>query len=127
MSFKVNKVLIGGNLTRDPELRVLDNGTALVKFCVAINESWGTGEDRKEKTIFVNVTAFGRTGEAIEKYLSKGDPILITDAKLDFSEWTDKTTGTKRSALSVKCEAFQFVGGKRDDAPNETQSDEVPF
>ena len=109
MGFNINKVLIGGNLTRDPELRYLQSGTAMVKFGLAINESWGKGDDRKEKTVFVNIVAFGHTAEAIDKYFKKGQPIMLTDAKLDFSEWEDKVTGDKRTALAVKCEGFQFV------------------
>lgn len=141
MSFNVNKVLIGGNLTRDPELRYTQSGLAICKFGLAINEVRGKGEERKESVCFVNVVAFARTAEVIAEYFKKGKPILITDAKLDFSQWEDKVTGAKRSSLGVKCEAFQFVdngdSGPAKDAPkpppNETQSgkpvdyDDIPF
>lgn len=117
-----NRVIIAGNLTRDPELRTTQGGTTIAKFGVAINEY--AGKDKPKRVTFVNVTAFGSTAEAINTYLKKGDPIHI-EGRLDFSEWTDKA-GQKRTALGVVVDSFQFVGSKsRDD--NSTPADGVPF
>lgn len=121
----VNITIIGGNLTCDPELRHSANGTSYCKFGVAINETY----KEKQKTVFVNVTAFGRTGEVIAEYLKKGDPILINDAKLDFSEW--EKNGERRTQLAVICRGFQFVGGKKDDtgvaSSTQDDADNIPF
>ncbi len=121
-----NKVFLGGNLTRDPELRYSQGGTAYVKFGMAVNERFTRNGEKCESTVFVDLTAFGKTGEAIAKYLKKGDPIFI-DGKLDFSTWKAQD-GTNRSKLAVIVNGFQFIGSKRDDgaAPSST-SDTVPF
>jgi single-strand DNA-binding protein len=139
-----NKVILIGNLTRDPELRYTPKGTAIAKVSLAVNRTWKdeAGEKREEVT-FVEVDAFGRTAENIGQYLRKGRPCLI-EGRLKLDQWDDKTTGQKRSRLGVVCETCQFLGaGKADggkptgegvqpDAPMENQaappeSDDVPF
>ena len=104
-----NKVLLMGNLTRDPELRYTPKGTAIVEIGLAINRKWKseTGEAKEEVT-FVDVSAFGRTAEVIAQYLKKGRPIMI-EGRLKFDQWDDKTTGAKRSKLRVVCESFEFL------------------
>lgn len=119
-----NRVLIGGNLTRDPELRYSQGGTAYAKFGLAINETRVSNGEKTEKTVFVDLTAFGKTAEAINTYLKKGDPIFV-EGKLDFSTWSDNTTGATRSKLAVIVNTFQFIGSKRDDAA--AAPSEVPF
>lgn len=119
-----NRVIIGGNLTRDPELRYSQSGTAICKFGVAINETYTTNGEKRQNTHFVDVTAFGRTGETINQYLKKGDP-FFGEGKLEFSSWEDRSTGQKRNKLAVIVERFQFVGGsRRDDSAPAT---DVPF
>ena len=104
-----NKVLLMGNLTRDPELRYTPKGTAIAEIGLAINRKWKseTGEAKEEVT-FVDVAAYGRTAEVIAQYLKKGRPIMI-EGRLKFDQWDDKQTGQKRSKLRVVCESFEFL------------------
>ena len=110
-----NKVILAGNLTRDPELRYTPKGTAIARIGLAINRKWKseTGE-MKEEVTFVDVDAFGKTAETIGQYLKKGRPILI-EGRLRYDTWEDKQTKQKRSKLGVVLENFQFLdsGGGR--------------
>ena len=107
-----NKVLLMGNLTRDPQLKYLPSQTAVVEFGVACNRKFRTanGEDKEEVT-FVDVTSFGKQAEVINQYFQKGKPIFI-EGRLKFDSWEDKQGGGKRSKLTVVIENFQFVGGR---------------
>jgi single-strand DNA-binding protein len=107
-----NKVFLMGNLTRDPQLKYLPSQTAVAEFGIACNRKFkGTnGEDREEVT-FVDVTAFGKTGETINQYLTKGKPIFI-EGRLKYDQWEDKNGGGKRSKLTVVVDNFQFIGGR---------------
>ncbi len=109
-----NKVILIGNLTRDPELRYTPKGTAIAKLGLAVNRTWKTetGETKEEVT-FVDVDAFGRQAETIGQYLKKGRPILV-EGRLKLDSWEDKQTGQKRNRLGVVLEAFQFLdsGGR---------------
>lgn len=104
-----NKVILAGNLTRDPELRYTPKGSAVCEIGIAVNRSWKseTGENKEEVT-FVDVVAYGRTGEVIAQYLRKGRPILI-EGRLKLDTWDDKQTNQKRSKMRVICENFQFL------------------
>jgi single-strand DNA-binding protein len=112
-----NKVILAGNLTRDPELRYTPKGMAIAKVGLAINRKWKseTGEMKEEAT-FVDVDAFGKTAETIGQYLKKGRPILI-EGRLRYQTWEDKQSGQKKSKLGVVMETFQFLdsGGGRGD------------
>lgn len=124
-----NKCIIAGNLTRDPDLRFTSAGTALCKLGIAVNETYTSNGEKKQRTVFVDATAWSKTAEVIAKYLTKGDPIFI-EGRLDFSTWVDKETGKNRSKLAVTCEKFQFVGSKKDVSAAETSAapaDDVPF
>lgn len=115
-----NKVLLMGNLTRDPELRYTPKGVAIAKLGLAVNRSWRTetGESKEEVT-FIDVDAFGRQAEVIGQYLKKGRPIFI-EGRLRLDQWDDKQTGQKRSKLGVILEGFQFLdSGNRAEAPGE--------
>src|SRR4051812_32628279 len=105
-----NKVILVGNLTRDPELRYTPKGMAIAKVGLAINRSWNseTGE-KKEEVTFVDVDIFGRTAENVAQYMKKGRPILI-EGRLRLDQWDDKQTGQKRSKLGVVAETVQFLG-----------------
>src|SRR4051812_31620988 len=107
-----NKVILMGNLTRDPQMKYLPSQTAVVEFGLACNRKYKTqsGEDKEEVT-FVDCTAFGRTGEVINQYFTRGKPIFI-EGRLKFDSWEDKQGGGKRSKLSVVVENFQFIGGR---------------
>jgi single-strand DNA-binding protein len=108
----LNKVMLMGNLTRDPQLKYLPSQTAVAEFGLAVSRKFRTqsGEDREE-VCFVDCTAFGRTGEVINQYFTKGKPIFI-EGRLKFDSWEDKQGGGKRSKLSVVIDNFQFIGGR---------------
>ena len=110
-----NKVILMGNLTRDPEVKFLPNGTAVANFGLAVNESYTdrqTGEQR-ESVCFVDVEAWGRQAEVVGEYFTKGRPILV-DGSLKYDSW-EADDGTKRNRLRVRLQRFQFVGGRRDE------------
>jgi len=104
-----NKVLLMGNLTRDPQLSYTPSQTAVVDFGLAVNRRW-TGKDgsQKEETCFVDCRAFGRHAENINKYLKKGSPLFV-EGRLTFDTWTAQD-GTRRSKHRVTVESFRFVG-----------------
>jgi single-strand DNA-binding protein len=106
-----NQVLLMGNVTRDPQLKTLPNGSQVADFGLAVNRKYRTaqGED-KEETCFVDCTAFGKQAEVIGQYCAKGKPLFI-EGRLKFDTWEDKAGG-KRSKLSVVVNNFQFVGGR---------------
>lgn len=106
-----NKVILAGNLTRDPTLKYLPNNTAVCEFGLAINRRWrDPAGQQREDTCFVDVAAFGRQGETINQYMSKGRGILI-EGRLKFDSWQAQD-GSKRSKLSVVAETFQFLGDR---------------
>ena len=109
----INIAILAGNLTRDPELAITPKGSSVCKFGIAINRTFkdASGTSRDETT-FVDCEAWGKTAEAISKYLSKGRAIFI-NGRLKLDQWEDKTTGNKRSKLSVIVETFQFVDSKQ--------------
>ena len=126
MSF--NKTILMGNLTRDPEMRSLPSGQTVTNFGLAVSESWtdkASGEKREE-VCFVDVDAWGRQGEVVLEYFSKGKPILV-EGKLKFRQW-ETEDGSKRSKHSITLDRFSFVGSKNDS--NGASSDElgdIPF
>jgi len=105
-----NKVILMGNLTRDPELRYTPKGTAIARIGLAVNRVWKseTGENKEEVT-FVDCDAYGKTGETIGQYLKKGSPVLV-EGRLRLHTWEDKNTKQKQSKLRVDVENFKFVG-----------------
>ena len=105
-----NKVILAGNLTRDPELRYTPSGTAIAKFGLAINRKWKDSQsgEMKEEVTFVDIDAFGKQAETIGQYLKKGRPILI-EGRLKLDQWDDKQTQQKRSRLGVVLESFNFL------------------
>lgn len=107
-----NKVILMGNLTRDPQLKYLPSQTALVEFGIACNRKFKTqsGEQRDE-VCFVDCVVFGKRAEVINQHFSKGKPIFV-EGRLKYDTWEDKQNGGKRSKLSVMVENFEFVGGK---------------
>jgi len=105
-----NKVILIGNLTRDPELRYTPKGMAIAKVGLAINRNWTSeGGEKKEEVTFVDVDIFGRTAENVAQYMKKGRPIMI-EGRLRLDQWDDKRTGQKRSRLGVVAETVQFLG-----------------
>lgn len=105
-----NKVILVGNLTRDPELRYTPKGTAVAKIGLAVNRVWTTETgEKKEEVTFVDVDVFGRTAENVAQYMRKGRPMLV-EGRLRLDQWDDKQTGQKRSRLGVVAETVQFLG-----------------
>jgi single-strand DNA-binding protein len=143
-----NKVILMGNLTRDPQLSYLPSQTPVVDFGIATNRRW-TGQDgqQREEVCFVDCRAFGKPAETINKYCKKGRPLML-EGRLTFDSWTGQD-GVKKSKLRVTVESFQFlpaggrggeqsgVAGGESQVPsedagsvNETQNnskDDIPF
>lgn len=106
-----NKVILLGNLTRDPELRVTSAGAPICKFGLAVSRSFTTADgSRREEVVFVDVDAFGRPAEVIAKYATKGKPLMI-EGRLRLDQW-ETPTGERRNKLTIVLESFQFVGAR---------------
>jgi single-strand DNA-binding protein len=107
-----NKVILLGNLTRDPEVRYTPKGTAVTELGMAVNRVY-TAEngEKREDTTFVDVTLWGRTAEIAGEYLKKGRPVFI-EGRLQLDTWDDKQSGQKRSKLKVVGEGLQLLGGR---------------
>jgi len=108
----LNKVMLMGNLTRDPEVRYTPKGTAVAELGLAINRVYtADNNEKREETTFVDVTLWGRTAEIAGEYLKKGRPVFI-EGRLQLDTWDDKQTGQKRSKLKVVGEAMQLIGSR---------------
>jgi len=119
-----NKVILLGNLTRDPEVRYTPKGSAVTDLGIAVNRQYTleNGEKREEVT-FVDVTFWGRTAEVAGEYLKKGRPIFI-EGRLQLDTWDDKQSGQKRSKLKVIGETMQMLGGPRSGGASTDNGDE---
>lgn len=122
-----NKVILMGNLTRDPELRSTTSGSSVTSFALAVNRTWNNAQgERQEETSFIDCEAWGRTGETIAKYVSKGRQLLVS-GRLRQDTWQDKDTGKNRSTLRVVVEEFSFVSdGNRGGASSASSSQSEP-
>jgi single-strand DNA-binding protein len=111
-----NRVLLLGNLTRDPELRNTAGGTPVAEFGMAVNDRRKNAQGEwVEDVLFVDLTAWGRTAEVAQEYLKKGAPCFI-EGKLKLDQW--ETDGQKRSKLKVVVEKLQLLGGKETTVPS---------
>ena len=122
-----NKVILMGNLTRDPEMKYLPSGAAVTNFGLAMSEKYTDREsgDLKETVCFVDVEAWGRQAEIVNEYLSKGSPIFI-EGSLKFDSW-ETPEGEKRNKLRVRVFRLQLIGGRRDgDEAGGGYTDAVP-
>ena len=130
-----NRVILAGNLTRDPETRFLPSGTAVTEFAIAVNSRYKskTTNEFKEEVSFFDVVVFGKTGENCAEYLSKGRPVLV-EGRLRQRSWT--TDGQKRSKIEVLADNVQFLGSSRGQAAEgapasvpsqEPPDDDIPF
>jgi single-strand DNA-binding protein len=108
----LNKVLLMGNLTRDPEVRYTPKGTAVTELGIAVNRIY-TGEngEKREEVTFVDVTVWGRTADNVAEYLRKGRPVFI-EGRLQLDSWEDKQSGQKRNKLKVVADNVQFLGSR---------------
>ena len=118
----LNRVLLIGNLTRDPDLRYTPKGTAVTEIGLAVSRIY-SGEDgeRKEETTFVDVTLWARLAEIAGQYLKKGRPVFI-EGRLQLDTWDDKQTGQKRSKLRVVAENIQLLGSRQEGEPPASSS-----
>ncbi len=140
-----NKVILMGNLTRDPQVRYTPGGSAVAEIGLAVNRSWfdKASNSRKEEVTFIDVTLWGRDAEVAGEYMTKGRAVLI-EGRLQLDQWDDKESGQKRSKLRVVGESMTMLGNgkqrdggpaaKRDAAPgaddpfsDKIPDDEVPF
>jgi single-strand DNA-binding protein len=122
----LNRVLLIGNLTRDPEIRYTPKGTAVAEIGIAVNRVF-SGEDgeKREEVTFVDVTLWSRQAEIAQQYLRKGRPVFI-EGRLQLDSWEDKQTGQKRSRLRVVGENIQFLGSRGEGEPPGTGDSTVP-
>lgn len=105
-----NKVILMGNLTRDPETRTTPNGQTVTNFSLAVNRTWkGADGQQNEDVSYIDCVAWGKPGEIIAQYLGKGRAVLVS-GRLDQRSWDDKDSGQKRSKIEVVVEDFNFVG-----------------
>jgi single-strand DNA-binding protein len=110
-----NKVILAGNLTRDPELRYTPKGTAVARITLAVNRTWKSESgENKEEVSFVDVDVWGRQAEVISQYMKKGRPLLV-EGRLKQDTWEDKNTKQKQSKLKVVLESFSFIDSNRGD------------
>jgi single-strand DNA-binding protein len=108
-----NKVILAGNLTRDPELRYTPKGTAVARITLAVNRTYtAEGGEKKEEVSFVDVDVWGRQAEVISQYMKKGRPLLV-EGRLKQDTWEDKNTKQKQSKLKVVLEGFSFLDSGR--------------
>lgn len=141
----LNKVMLMGNLTRDPEVKYTAKGNAVASLDIALNSSYkDSGGNKVEEVTYVNCTAFGKTAELCGQYLAKGRSVFI-EGRLKMDSWDDKATGQKRTKLGVVVENVQFLGGKSEGGggqqrpvskaqkesetkwPDESEEDPIPF
>jgi single-strand DNA-binding protein len=122
-----NKVILVGNLTRDPQIKHTTGGTAVTELGMAVSRKWfdKTANQQKEETTFVDVTLWAKTAEVAGQYLKKGSNILI-EGRLQLDSWNDTETGHKRSKLRVVGETLTMLGGKRDEGPSEERQSPQP-
>ena len=119
-----NRVILMGNLTRDPELRYTPNGSAVVNFSIAVNRRYKVDNEKREETSFFDIVFFGKRAETIAEYMKKGRPLLV-EGRLQQRRWeTDE--GQKRSKVEVVGENFQFMGGRGQDSPRPGSDSEPP-
>lgn len=127
----MNKVILIGNMTRDVELKYAQSGTAIGDIGIAMNRKFKD----KEETVFVNVTAFGKTAENTSQFCKKGSKLLI-EGRLHLDEWEDKQSGKRRSKLGVTAENIQFLDTRQaqlaptqrqEQLPSQGADDDIPF
>lgn len=106
-----SKVVLAGNLTRDPELRTTPSGASVCAFTIAVNRNYKDASGaQQEQTSFIDCSAWGKAAELISQYVKKGRPLLVS-GRLSQRSWEDKTTGQKRSRTEVVVEDFTFIDG----------------
>ncbi len=103
-----NKVILLGNLTRDPEVRYTPNGSAVASFALAVNRKYKQGDETKEEVSYIDIVVFGKQAESCGQYINKGGGALI-EGRLQQRRWDDKETGQKRSKVEVAAQTVTFM------------------
>jgi single-strand DNA-binding protein len=111
----VNKVLMAGNLTRDPDLRYTPSGTAVADLRLAVNRTYSVQGDKREETLFIGIVVWGKQAEAAAQHLAKGSSILV-DGRLQSRDYEGKD-GVKRTVVEVVAESVHFLGRRNGSAP----------
>src|SRR5512134_2506044 len=128
-----NRVILAGNLVRDPEIRYLPSGLSVTSFGIAVNSRYKQNNELKEDVSFFDIVVFGKMGENCAEYLSKGRPVLV-EGRLKQRSW--ESDGVKRSKIEIVADNVQFLGGPRgasaEGSPGagpapETPDDDIPF
>jgi single-strand DNA-binding protein len=119
-----NRVVLMGNLTRDPELRYTPNGSAVASFAIAVNRRYKVENENREETSFFDIVFFGKRAETIAEYMKKGRPILV-EGRLQQRRW-ETDDGQKRSKVEVVGENFQFLGGRDQESSRPASGDSEP-
>jgi single-strand DNA-binding protein len=122
----INKVILVGNLGKDPELRTTQDGQKVCSFSIATSEAWTDKSGQKqEKTEWHRVTVWGRQAENCAQYLSKGRQVYV-EGKLSYRQWDDKETGQKKYATDIIANTIQFLGGNAGANTTRTTNQEAP-
>lgn len=122
----LNKVMLIGRTTRDPEVRVTPKGTSICQFSLAVNREWkNEAGEKQEEVLFADCEAWGKAGETIGKWVTKGKELYV-EGRLRLDTWEDKNTKEKRSRMKVVVDQFQFLGGKGDSAPAQPAEHPAP-
>ena len=122
-----NKVILMGNLTRDPEMKFLPSGESVTSFGLAMNEQYNDKEtgEKKQSVNFVEIEAWGKQGEVVNEYLVKGSPIFL-EGSLKYSSW-ETEGGEKRSRIKVRLNRFQFIGSKNNGTDDDNQANQQNY
>ncbi len=125
MSGSLNKVMLIGNLGKDPELKMTPSGQALARFSVATTETWKDPQgERQSKTEWHNVVVWGKQAEIAEKFLRKGRQVLI-EGRIQYREYTGQD-GAKRTACDIRCDNFVMLGRANEGGPRSSSSASAP-
>lgn len=120
----VNKVIVIGNLTRDPEVKALASGTSVAEVSLALNRKYSQGGEKKEETTFIDITFWGKQAEIVGQYAKKGRQLYV-EGRLTQDSWTD-ADNNKRTKLKVTAEDFQFLGGGEGKTEGKAQAAQKP-
>ncbi len=120
-----NKVILLGNLTRDPEVRYTPNGSAVASFALAVNRKYKQGDETKEEVSYIDIVVFGKQAENCGQYLNKGDGALI-EGRLQQRRWDDKETGQKRSKVEVAAQTVTFMPKRSGQGGGQGRTEAVP-
>jgi single-strand DNA-binding protein len=123
----LNKVFLIGNLTRDPELKATPRGTSICQFGLAVNRQFKDESGAmRDETTFLDLEAWGKQGELVGKYLTKGSPCMV-EGRLKLDQWEDKQTGQKRSKIKIVVENVQFLSGKKEKQGEQREENNEPY